>query len=869
MRRFVFTVCLLSLPGLVLAQARSLEAHLARAAEHFSLRLVYSPTSVPDTSFVYAPARGLSPKQVLDTLTAPHGLRYTLLGQQVILTRDELRRFSVNGFVEDASTGERLVGATVAIAERQRGTTTNGYGYFALPDVREGERLRVSYVGYPAAERVIRRATSASLVVRLQPTYELSVVEVRAAIPLATALPNEGVALPPSVLDDAEFSFGESNVNTWLTQLPGVQSAPAGYGGYSMRGADPNQNLVLVDDATLYLPSHAGGLTGAVSGDAIQSLTLHKNAGRARYGDRVGGVLDVRLKDGNRDERSTSLSVGITDVQLTTEGPLGKGSYFVTGRRGLTDFWLDFARPSVQPAESSVPDLDFVYYDFTGKANLPLGKRQRLYASVYVGRDTYRDRDEVFSSEGGAVDAFLDQSNRDWSNTLATLRHSVAVGSRWFFATTATLSSFSYDATDFFLLREEINSSLPRATFSQSQFATNVRDFGLKHDAQFAFRPGVSFTLGVDATMHRFLVGTRTAVGDEGGVPDLPSPGSPFVSEGDLPQLNTADVAAYASAEVAIGERTVAEVGLRATSQLGEGERFSAVLPRLMVDYTLDPSHTLHLEAGAARQFLHSVSTLNPGLPRDIWVPSVAGLRPQRSRYASVGLTRSARADAPGYALTAYAQALDGLARFSRNFASLAPDQWTSQLRQGRGLSYGLEAEATWPLGRVELSGAYTYAVARRDYGDAFGELSRRERFRLDRRHRARVAARLRIGQRWAVGATFNYGSGLPARLPEPNAASPNLPSTNVPLTNSWSYTDAQIQLRPFHSLDIGARRTVVSGDLAHRLTFGVQNVYLRKNALFVSLQRTSDALPGASNYRFSEVSMLPILPFVRYTITF
>ena len=867
MRSLLILGCLL--PGVALwSQTAALIEHLQTSAAKFSYRLVYSAKNVPDTSFQLGDYSRLSPKQQLDTLTRPFGLTYALLGDQLVVTRRRPTRFSVSGYVEDYETGERLVGATVTLEGSQRGTITNGYGYFSLTALQSGDRLLFSYVGYPGRALDVVRGASRNVVVKLRPSYELSVVEVSAGKQAAAILPNAELPLPAQALDDAEFRFGERNINTWLLQMAGVQSSPAGYGGYAFRGADPNQNLVLVDDATLYLPSHAAGLTSAVPGEAIRSIKVHKNGGHARYGDRVGGVVDLRLKEGNRDRRSSTISVGIADVRAATEGPLGKGSYFATARRGLTDFWLDVVRPSVRPEDSNIPNLDFVYSDFTGKINYPLGDRHRIYASVYFGKDDYEDFDEVFTTENNSVDAFLDQSTREWQNALATLRHSFTVGSRWFFATTATRSEFSYDANDYFLLREALGTPVERFTFARSQFATNVLDLGLKHDAEFAFNSKASLEFGLDVVAHRFRVGTQTSSGNQLTSPDSLGDSQSYVATGDLPQLQTYDASLYANMDWQLGSRWSGKLGARLSSQLGEGQMLVALLPRINASYQLDPRHKLSVDIGESRQYLHSVSTLNPGLPRDIWVPSVGGLRAQESRYATIGLTGNPAARW-SYVASAYVQRFSGLARFSSNFASLALDQWVDQLRQGEGLSYGIETEAEWRSAHWQVNAAYTYAKATRTYADAFGELIQDERFKLDRRHTLVTGVRRTVGDLWSLGLSFTYGSGLPARLPVPNALSQDLPSTNVPLTNSWNYSGPQFELRNYQSLDLGVRRVQVVERRTYRLVFGVQNLYLRKNPLFANLQRRNDAAPGEANYRFTQVSMLPLLPFLRYSITF
>jgi len=848
--------------------AQSLEEQLESTARLFGYRIVYSPGAVPDTSFSLSAKPSSTLEEALKPLTGPFNLEYTVIGKQVVVNRRRERSFSTYGFVEDATTGERLVGATVVLLRSGRGLITNGYGHFASSGIRNGELAVISYVGYPADTIQLLRDQRGPVRVRLRPALQLNTVEVTASPVSLPVLPPTDRPLTPRVLDDLELVVGDRDINLWLGRQTGITSRAGGFGGYSVRGADPNQNLVLLDDAALYLPSHAAGFASSIMGDAVRSLQFFKNAGDARFGDRVGGVIDIRLKEGSRTKRSTMLSVGVRDVRAAAEGPLGRGSFYLAGRRGLTDLWLRLLRPSVRPAEASIPDINFLFYDFTGKINLPLPKRQRIYVSVFTGRDRYDDADEIFLIDGRNTDGFLDQSNRSWLNAVGSVRHNVAIGSRWFVNTTATLSQFTSSATDEFVLTENRDSEEALITTSSSFFATSLLDLGLKQDFDFAWQPGVALSFGIDAVAHRFRVGTNTAVFDRVIPSDSLAELTTRVKANQLPQLRTYDASAYASVQIKRGSRWEVDLGARLSSQLGGEEPYLALLPRLRGVYTISERLAATASAGLARQYIHNITTPNPGLSRELWVPSVAGLKPQRSRYATLGLRYSAGKDHSA-AVTVHANQLGGLARFTTDFASLSLSEWVDNLRAGSGTAYGVEAEASSIIGSWRFEFGYTYMRASRQYEDQLGQPQVAERFELDRRHSGRLSANWSIGEQWSVGANFQVGTGLPARLPRRNLVAPDIPDTNVPLTNSWRYVPSQVQLKPFHTLDIGARRIYLIENIEHKLSFGVQNVYLRQNALFLNLRLNESPEAGTPSYRLTQITTLPFLPFARYSIRF
>lgn len=842
-------------------RGRSLVRQLRSQAEARDLSLVYSPGIVPDTVIARRDYPG-----ALDSLTAPFGLAYAIVGSQLVVSRRRVRPYSVGGYLEDVTTGERLVGATVVVTGQGRGAVTNAYGYFVVPDVVPGDSLDYRYVGYPPDRRAVPgpELPAEEVVIRLRPTLRLGVVEVIASsTPEAPVLAGTSSPQPAEVLERSELLAGDRDVNTFLGLIPGVQSAPSGFGGYGVRGADPSQNLVLLDDATLYLPSHAAGLVSSVPGNAVRSLQLHKNGGPARYGDRVGAVLDLRLKEGSRTGHQLSGNAGLSDLGVAAEGPLGAGSYFVSGRHSITDVWIGALR---ELEVGDVPDVGVDYYDASAKVNVPLAAGHRVYGSVFVGRDRYRDRAASSFRDELGVTSYDDASERDAVNAIVSLRHAAPFGSRWFVNTTLTLSQFRYVADDVLRITELSPGRDPAYTFAEDLFRTGLLDLGLRQDHAYALNASTRFAFGVDMVSHRFRVGTSTESGTR-----LPTPDSTIAfgpAEDSLPQLQSYDVSAYGSAIYEPTERLRVEGGLRLATQLGLRRSFASLLPRLSVSYELSDRQGLDASFGVTRQFIHRVSTRNPGLPRELYVPTIGRLRPQGSRYLTAGW-RYADAEGRAVSVGAYRQTLRDLARFDGPFEGRGLSNWTGNVRRGTGWASGLELEAVYPLGASVLAATYTLARSERSFEDEFGDPLPPERFRLDRRHSATLTATRRFGGRWEASATMRVGSGLPVQLPDISPNAPVVPAAAVPLTNTYEYGDVEAVLPAFHSLDLGGRYRFEAVGAAWRLAFGLQNAYLNSNPVFVSLQAIPDPEAGAVSVRYAQVSLLPTLPFARLSATF
>ena len=848
-----------------LAGAQSLPAGtpirevLQAIAARYDVNLAYGSEAVADRA-LKAPYRLRSLQTDLPAVLRPEGLRFERVGAQYVITVARVRPISVSGFVEDRQTGERLVGATVYALSATRGGSSNGYGFFSLTELLPDDRLVFQYVGYASDTLPARELAAGPKPIRLRPNLRLSTVEITEQVTSSDPLPVEGVALSPKLLDRTQLLNGQRDINSWLAHRAGVTSAANGYRGYGLRGADPEHNLTLLDDANLYLPSHAVGFFSIVPGAAVRSWRLYRDAGPARYGDRVGGVLDIRLKEGNRRERAASLDFGISDVTATTEGPLGNGSYFVSGRRALSDFWLDILRPDDRLRLESRPEVSFGFFDVAAKVNQRIGERQQLYASVFVGRDRYCDAARAFSADATELRSFTDRSRRVWQNVLGSVRHSVVLGDRWFANSTLTASDFNVLATDDVELRVtpvgEPDSA--RVFADTTVYDSRISDLGFKSDLQHALSPEFLVTLGVDATLHRFALSSVSLEAFEDFIGDPRAPTPTF----------TLDFSAYLSFDFRPSERFTANFGLRLSSQLSQWSPQLAPLPRGRVDYRLTDRLRAFGTFAMARQYVHRLSTNNPGLPRDLWVPTIRGLRPLASTQASGGLAY-AFAKTGTISINAYGATLRGLTRLDNDFLGSNYRDWIDNVREGWGTSYGAEVEANYELPQWAYGVSYTYGRSTRRFEDLSGRLQAVERARLDRRHAIAATTEYRPGKRWTILSALRFGTGLPARRPFRPARFDDL-DTGLPLTNGWSYEGAPVlELRPFFSLDLGFRFRPGSGEVDQELSLGAQNVTSHRNPLFFNVRTAGEAQPGQGLFENTEVFAPPTLPYLRFVRRF
>ena len=207
----------------------------------------------------------------------------------------------------------------------------------------------------------------------------------------------------PKEIDKVPVLFGEKDILKTIQLLPGISSAGEGNSGFIVRGGSSDQNLVILDEAPVYNPSHLLGFFSVFNSDAIKNAKIIKGIAGAEYGGRLSSVLDITMKDGSNKDLSFYGGLGLISSRLTVEGPIveDKGSFIISGRRTYADFFFPLF------GDDQLKNSTLYFYDLNAKLNYFIGEDDRIFFSAYSGRD-------IFS--------FNDEFGFDWGNTTATLR---------------------------------------------------------------------------------------------------------------------------------------------------------------------------------------------------------------------------------------------------------------------------------------------------------------------------------------------------------------------------------------------------------------------------------------------------------------
>ncbi|MCK5087740.1 MAG: TonB-dependent receptor, partial [Melioribacteraceae bacterium] len=313
---------------------------------------------------------------------------------------------TLSGFITDAETGEGLISANVFVTELGTGTTSNEYGFFSVTIPKGKYEVQFSYIGYKKETIDVDLNLSVSMNVELSPeSFEINevVVEGKRADQNVKSTEMGTTEIVPKELQAVPVILGEADILKTLQLLPGVSQAGDGNSGYFVRGGNIDQNLILLDEATVYNPSHLFGFFSVFNSDAIKNAKMIKGNMPAEYGGRISSVLDIKMKEGNNKNWRFSGGIGLISSRLLIEGPIVKDkvSFLISGRRTYADLFIPLA------GDETLSNTQLYFYDLNLKANYKISNSDKTFLSGYFGRD---------------VLGYEDQFGFDWGNITGTLR---------------------------------------------------------------------------------------------------------------------------------------------------------------------------------------------------------------------------------------------------------------------------------------------------------------------------------------------------------------------------------------------------------------------------------------------------------------
>lgn len=793
-----------------------------------------------------------------------HHTKFKFIGVflMVLLTNISLgQKYTISGYVRDIDTGEELLGASINIQSIKTGASTNLYGFYSLT-VPEGKYdITYSFIGYKKETRTMQVNQDISLNIELEPSA-ITTEEVVVSSERTDANVNSSrMSVEKIAVDEIKklpAFMGEVDVMKTVQLLPGVQAAGEGNTGFYVRGGGPDQNLILLDEATIYNASHLFGFFSVFNADAIKGFELYKGGMPAQYGGRISSVMDISMKNGNMKTYDFEGGIGTISTRLTAQGPIvkDKASFLISGRRTYIDILI---KPFINK-ESPFRESGYYFYDGNLKLNYKFSDKDRLFLSGYYGKDVFN-----FSS---ADDGF--NMKIPWGNGIASLRWNHLFSNKFFVNTTLLFSDYQFQ-TD-----------VSMGTGEESMFrlvqSSGIRDYHFKQDFSYMPSPLHNIKFGSEYIYHTFTPNT-VRLEQENQELDLGKSQKQYAHEAGI----------YVGDDIRLSEKLTVYAGLRGTCfiQTGEFTRFVkdkylldnidtihydkgeivsdyySLEPRLNIKYSLGETSSVKASYMRNKQYIHLASLSASTLPTDLWVPSSDKVLPQMGSQYAIGYFRNFNDNLFETSIQLYYKDMDNLIEYTDG--ALPFDQLNDNPDNyfvfGEGESYGAELFIKKRYGKFTGWLGYTWSKTTR----RFDEINDGAEFpaKYDRRHDLSLTMSYQFNDKLSASAVFVYATGNTTTLPVARY------SINGEIIEEYGPRNSY-RMDPYHRLDLSLTWiTKQTRKWESSWNFSVYNVYNRKNPYFIYFDYEGNASDGTFQTKAKQVSLFPILPAVTWNFKF
>lgn len=788
-----------------------LDSALSMLDKLTSLAFAYNPEVIPVKAHITYSAKEKPLQMVLSDLANDGFFSFEVIEKQIVLSSPRKPiLFTVSGFLTDEATGEALIGATVIADSSLIGSISNGYGFFSLQLPPGEHRLISSILGYENISTPISLFENKQLRIQLIPSVaQLQEVVIRADETMQINLIQTGKAIISSkMISEAPVAFGEYDVIKSLEYLPGITLQSEGSTFFFVRGGNKDQNLILIDDAPIYNPTHMLGLFSSIMPGSSTSIEVYKSDFPLAKRGRLSSVIDIKTREGNTTKLGGWGNIGLISTQLGISGPIQKekSSFLISGRMSRLKWFF----------KQQFNDLEqFRFYDLTAKVNNQINDRNRLFASFYTSADNF----------------LTNITGLGWRNLSGSLRWNHLKSDKIFINNVLYGSNYAY----------ELHTDRTQGQLWHSR----IGELGLKSDLSWYISNKQELAIGLN------VIG-RTI-----------NPGN-LVSRDSVPAnyvvsvKNNLETALYGEHKLDLTDHIGLKYGVRASvfTSLGDAFEFQYDSNGQPVDTTnynpgqpynsyvrAEPLLTLQYKLSKASlkasythtvQNLHLISnTISPFTSFEVWLPSGPEIKPQSADQVVLGFDRLFSNWGVLVQVEAYYKWLHHQLDYKEHAGTLLNPHFASELVFGSSQAYGAELTIKKEEGRLRGLAGYSYGRVR----SKFSEIDDGMAFdaNTDRPHHANINLNWDATRRITLGANFVYTSGQPFSSP---TAFYQFNNTEIPVygkKNNDRFPD-------LHRLDLSAKFKLNKNPdnrFQHSLTFGIYNVYGRKNPIFINFNKT------------------------------
>ena len=626
----------------------------------------------------------------------------------------------IHGTVTDINSLEELPGATILVVENKSGTTADSNGHYSLPLPTGSFTLRISYVGYKAEEIKITPNSSLTQDVQLKPDGLLKELvvssrrkdeNVSGLIMGVQKMSIEEIKLMPALM-------GEVDVIKAIQLLPGVQATSEGSSGFSVRGGSPDQNLIVLDNTTVYNPSHLMGFFSIFNNDVISGVELYKGDFPFKFGGRLSSLLDVQTKNDIPSKVNGTGGIGLISSRLMLEGPLGeKTTWLVGGRRSYADLFLKLS--SDENLRSS-----FVYfYDMNAKITHRLSQNDKLELNAYYGVDD-------FGAKPG---------NFKYGNTAASLTWHHVFSPKLFSKISVNYTDYDYGLAS-------------KLEGSKMDWNSSITDWMFRADFHNPLSELWDLSYGASTILHKFNPGMVKIAN---------------MNDYKVPGNESFEHAAYLSNEQKLSDKFSLRYGLRfsAFQNIGKVKHtYTAFEPGISAAFRLTENSSLKANYAYNTQYMQLANNSASGSPLDVWFSASPKIKPQKVNLYSTGYFHNFEDNMYEASVELYYKDLKNVIDFAEHASLILNENLEDEVRTGTGKAYGVE----WMLKKNtgKLTGFVNYTLSRSER--KISEINNGKTFLapFDKTHAINIVATYNFSKKTNFSAIWAFASGTPTTYP-------------------------------------------------------------------------------------------------------
>jgi len=794
---------------------------------------------------VYLGKKSYQLRVILDKISLQLQVKYKIIGKQIAFKQIPPKTVTISGYIKDENNGEDLIGAACYIKELRKGTITNPYGFYSLSIPAGYYTVSYSFLGTKTQTQVLEITDNKSMNIELSAdNLQIQEVVVRgeAAASNVERAEMSVVKIPASTIKKLPALMGEVDLIKAVQMLPGVKPAAEGSSGFSVRGGNPDQNLLLLDEAPVYNASHLLGFFSIFNNDALSDMKLYKGDIPASVGGRLSSFLDIRMKNGNSKKFSGNGGIGTVSSRLTLEGPIGKNektSFMLSGRRSYADLFLKLS------SDEDVKDNTVYFYDVNAKINHRFDDKNRLFVSTYLGKDKFKSN----------------ENELNYGNKTVSLRWNHLFSNKLFSNATFLYSKYDY----------ELSNRLGADAF---KWQSNMEDYSAKLDFNYFLNANNNIKFGGIFTYHKLEPGHAFGLGEQS-----------LFSDYRVNESNALEEGLYISNEQKIGDRLTLKYGLRFSmfNNIGKGtvydfdENYNVIdsttykkgdifntytnwEPRFGLKYTVGPTSSVKMSYSRTTQYMQLTQNSTGGLPLDVWFPASPNVKPQTSDQFAVGYFRNFRDNTIEMSLEGYYKKMHDAIDF-KDFADLLLNKHLEgELRTGSAEAYGFEFTTNLSFNRLQGWIGYTWSRTKRTMKGINNGKSYRSPY--DVPHNIKAALSYKLTKRTTVSANFTYSTGSPVTYPVGRAEYQGSLIKIYSDRNSYRMPDN-------HRLDLALTlkgKKKPGRKWEGEWNFSLYNAYGRKNPWYISFTQDDD---NPNVMKAEKTYLFTFVPSITYNFKF